>query len=326
MKMNNSLLCLLIGMAASSQVLAVETANTADKTEISGVIELEYGVSRGDSGNATGPLATKAELEATFKPTDKVDVHGLLLYEDKVLSIDQADVTWHALPDDKLEVIAGKQYLPFGAFESAMISGPMTKDLGEASQDKVLQATSKLGNIQTKGYVFDGTSPKTGGTGTNSTGYGLSAGYATETASVGVDYLSNLVESKYFETNDVASTVPAVALHGSTKAGRVTLIGEYVAATTALQAGDLDGAITVAAKPAAIQLEADVDLNNDRTVALAWNGSSNAEEIGLAKDTLGVTYSQPLFKGFNGALELMQTKGYDGAQDKALTAQLAYEF
>jgi hypothetical protein len=230
------------------------------------------------------------------------------------------------LPDEKLDMTVGRQYLPFGAFEKAMISSPLTKDLAEASQDKVLLASHKQGNFQTKGYVFAGTSPNTGGTGKHDAGYGLSVGYETDAATLGVDYLSNLAETNHFETNDVASEIPAIAVHGLTKIGRVTLIGEHIAAAKAFQPGDLDGAVTVAAKPATSQLEADVDLNNDRTVALAWSSSSNAAEIDLAKEALGITYSQPLYKSLAGAVELMRSKSYDGANDNALTAQLSYEF
>ncbi len=327
MDINNSasFACLFFCAALSGSAWALEVG---DPAEVSGVVELEYGVSRGDSGREYGPLATKIEVDAAYKPTDKVDLHTLLLYEDKQASVDEADITWHALPDEKLDITAGKKYLPFGVFKKAMISSPLTKKLAEARQEKVLLASHKHGDFQTQGYVFAGTSPQTGGTGKHDTGYGLSVGYKTEAVRFGVDYLSNLAETKRFENddNDVASEIPAFAVHGLTKIGRVTLIGEHIAATKAFQRGDLGGSIKVAAKPATTQLEADIDLNNDRTVAFAWSGSSDAAKFHLAKEKLGVTYSQPLYKNLAGSLELMRSKDYDAAVDNALTAQLAYEF
>ena len=61
-------------------------------------------------------------------------------------------------------------------------------------------------------------------------------------------------------------------------------------------------------------------------MALAWNQTRNAEEIGLAKQFYGVTYGQPLFKDLTGAVELSEAKDYDNAKARALTLQLSYEF
>jgi hypothetical protein len=85
-----SLTCLLAGVTLSGSVWALEVG---DPAEVSGVVELEYGVSRGDSGRKYGPLATKIEVGVEYKPTDKVDLHSLLLYEDQQLSVDEADIT-----------------------------------------------------------------------------------------------------------------------------------------------------------------------------------------------------------------------------------------
>ncbi|WMP18744.1 LbtU family siderophore porin [Thiothrix lacustris] len=357
MNMNKhvSLVCVLGLVALSNTVLAAETApqpspakeglelpgtesrglevgnetalEPSKKLEIVGAVELKYGMSRGDSGHVNGPIADKAELGITYKPTDKFDLNVVGLYEDKKLSTDEVKVTWHAMPDDKLDVTAGKQYFPFGSFESAMVSDPITKEFGESRRNKVLQVASKRRNLQTTGYVFEGKSAQTGGTGTHKNGYGFSVGYEAEAGTVGVDYLSNLAESKHYgDINDVANQIPAIAVHGTRKVGRMALSGESMAALKAFQPGDLGGAVTVAAKPTATHLEAALDLHNDRTVAVAWNGTSNAQEIDMKKENVGVTYRQPIYKDLTGGIELMRAKGYDGTSDNIFTAQLSYEF
>lgn len=305
-----------------------ETALKVDKKlEVVGALEMKYGMSRGDSGHVNGPRADKAEVGVTYKPTDKFDLNAVGLYEDKKFSADEVKATWHALPDAKLDVTVGKQFFPFGSFESAMVSDPITKEFGESRRNKVLQVASKRGNLQTTGYVFEGKSAQTGGTGTHKNGYGFSVGYEAEVGTVGVDYLSNLAESKHFGTaNDVASQVPAIALHGTRKMGQVALSGEYMTAMKSFQPGDLEGTVTVAAKPSATHVEAALDLKKDRTVAAAWNSSSNAQEIGMTKENIGVTYRQPIYKDLNGGIELMRAKGYDGVNDNIFTAQLTYEF
>jgi hypothetical protein len=298
-----------------------------DKLDVSGAVETTYGISRGDSGHVNGPRADKAEVSVTYKPTDKFDLNAVGLYEDKKFSADEVKATWHALPDEKLDVTVGKQFFPFGSFDSAMVSDPITKSLGETRRNKVLLAASKRGNVKTAGYVFEGKSAQTGGTGTHKNGYGFSVGYEAEIGTVGMDYLSNLAESGHFGTaNDVASQVPAIALHGTRKVGNVALSGEYMTAMKSFQPGDLEGTVTEAAKPAVTHLEAALDLKNDRTAAVAWNSSSNAQEMDMTKEDVGITYRQPLYKNLNGGIELMQAKSYDGTKDKVLTAQLTYEF
>lgn len=308
--MKKQLLAGLIASTLASPLLAVEVS---DQLEVFGTLELEYGASRGDSGNDYGTALATGALGATIKPNDKFDITTSWLYEEGLhevetpLEIDEAMVTWHAMPDEKLDITAGKKYLPFGKFESAMVSDPLTLELSETLMDKVLEASGTNGNINAGVYAFEGEAED---------GYGARVGYSTEKASVGVDYLSSLMDSE----------VPAIGVNGSVNLGRVTLLGEHVTASKSFKAGDLDGDITTDAKPSATHLEADIDLNNDRTVAVAWNKTKNAEEIGLAKEYYGAAYRQPIYKDISGAIELVQSKQYTGEKDKTFTTQIAYEF
>lgn len=308
--MKKQLLATLIATALTTPALAVEVS---DQLEVFGTIELEYGANRGDSGNDYGTALATGALGAVIKPNDKFDITTSWLYEEGLhevetpLEIDEAFVTWHALPDEKLDITTGKKYLPFGKFESAMVSDPLTLDLSETRLDKVLEASGKNGNIHASIYGFEGEAEN---------GYGARVGYSTEKTSVGVDYLSSLMDSE----------VPAIGLNGSVKLGRVTLLGEHVTASKSFKAGDLDGSITTDAKPSATHLEANFDLNNDRTVALAWNQTKEAEDIGLPKEYYGAAYRQPIYKDISGAVELIRSKSYQGEQDRTLTAQLSYAF
>lgn len=309
--MNKRLLTSLVATTLSSPLWAAEIS---EQLEIYGTIELEYGASRGDSGNDYGTALATGALGATLKPNDTFDITTTFLYEEDLhevatpAEVDEALITWHALPDAKFDLSAGKQYLPFGSFETAMVSDPLTLELGETRQDKVIMASGKPGNnISATAYGFEGESKD---------GYGIGIGYETENAHAGVDYLSSLLESN----------VGAVSIHGTVTRNRLTLTGEYLSATESFQAGDLDGTITAAAKPSATHLEASYDLNNDRTVAVAWNKTKDAAELELPEEYYGVAYRQPIYKALSGAVELVQAKGYDGAKDKTFTAQLAYEF
>ena len=341
--MKKNLLALLITSTLTSPAWAV---NINEQVEITGGVQLIYGTRDSEVDDGTGAIshekvdgfaAQAVTIGTAYKPNEHVDATISALYEEEIdgvvtdPEIDQAFVTWHALPDDKLDISAGNQYLPFGKFETAMVHDPLTLDLGEGWRDKTLTATSKRGNLTTHGFVFAAEATQPDGS-KHDNGYGFGANYATETASIGAEYISNLAESGGFaDVNNSTDAVPGVAVHGSTKLGRVTVLGEHVMATKSFQAGDLadadGGSLTAAEKPSATHVEADIDLNNDRTLAMSWNKTKDADtQQGLAEKSYGVTYRQPIMKGIEGAVELMQATGYDDLKSKSVTAQLAYEF
>lgn len=272
--------------------------------EVSGTLDVEYGVVRGDVEHEQGSYVAMALLGATVRPNDKLDMTANWIYEENINSVatpaevDEAYATWHAKEDGQLDVSFGKQYLPFGDFGTAMVSDPLTLELGETRHDRVLQASGKHGNVSMAGYAFKGETEN---------GYGGSLSYGTEQASAGVDYLSRFLDAD----------VPALALHGTTGSGKVTLHGEHLTATQAVEDG---------AKPAATRLEADIDLNRDRTLAVAWNATHEAEALELPEKAYGITYRQPLYKALSGGLELMQAKHYNGDKANILNAQLLYDF
>ncbi len=299
--MKKTFLAAAFSATVVSPVMAVEVS---DQLEINGLFEVEYGAIRsGDEHDYGTALATGA-LGVVLKPTDQFDIVTTWLYEEDLhavatpLETDEAYITWHALPDAKLDIAAGKRYLPFGTFETAMIADPLTLELGETRQDKVLQASTSRDKWNASGYAFQGEEQD---------GYGLALWYGTETVQAGVDYLSS------FQESDAA----AVAVHSAAQLGKTTLVAEHLTAVDALDDGN---------KPSASHLEANYDLGKDRTAALAWNKTQAASSLDLPKQMYGVAYRQPLYKDLQGAVELQQSKAYDGMTTKAFTAQIAYEF
>ena len=299
--MKKTLLSAAIAMTLTSPVMAVEVS---DQLEVYGKMEVEYGAVRADDEHQYGTYLDIAEFGTTIRPNEHFDIVTSWLYEEYIddvetpLEIDEAYVNWHALPDDKLNIIAGKQYLPFGNFETAMITDPLTLELGETRQDKAVLANSKHNNLSTAAYSFKGE---------NKNGYGLTVGYETEKAKLGVDYQTNLREA------DAA----ALALHGSTTLGKTTVRAEHMSALQAFEDGS---------KPAASRIEANYDLNNDHIIAAQYQKTKDAEALELAKTTYGIAYRQPLYKDITGAVELQQTKDYADEKAKIFTAELAYEF
>lgn len=316
----------------------VQAVEVSDQLEVFGTIEVEYSDRRGDSPAESGSALATGALGTTLKPNAHFDITTSFLYEEDPnavatpLEVDESYVTWHALPQERLDLSAGKKYLPFGKFSTAMVSDPLTLELGETRSDAVLQARTQRGNLTTHGWVFDGKSTKTGGASQHNGGYGAGIAYTTDKAAIGADYLSNLAESANFDgKRNVNQRIPALAVHGSVKVGeRVTLLGEHLTALKRFQVGDVEedgnGGLTAPAKPAATHLEANLDLKRDRTLAVAWNNTRDAAELGLPKTAYGVAYRQPIYGDLQGALEWQRAKDYANARDNTLTLQLSYEF
>lgn len=347
--MQKTLLASLIATALTTPLQTVQAVEVSDQLEVFGTIEVEYGNNKikaadGTSTTEKGSALATGAFGSIIKPNDKFDITTSFLYEEDLnavatpLELDEAFVTWHAMPEEKLDITAGKKYLSFGKYDTSMVSDPLTLELGETNRKEVLQASTKNGNLSATGYLFNGEAEKTNGTGKHKSGFGLSVGYETEKLSGGIDYVSNITESGGFgDVNNASKKVPGVSIYGSTKLGNVTLMGEHLMATKAFQAGDLasadedgdgapDSVLDATAKPAATHLEAAFDLQNDRTIAIGWDKTKQAAQLGLDKTAYGVAYRQPLYKDLTGAIELRQSKGYDDAKTRALTAQVAYEF
>lgn len=331
--MSNKLLVVTLVSALATPVWA---AKLNDNLDAFGEIALIYGKRDSDSATVDGFAVKTVNLGAVYKPHETFDATVSALHEedlDEVVTdpeIDQAFVTWHALPDAKLDVSLGKQYLPFGKFETTMVHDPLTLELGEGWREQTLVVSSKRAHWTTHGFAFAPEATKPDGSKHNS-GYGVGINYATENAGIGAEYVSNLTEMGGFaEVNHAAKAIPGIVIHGNLKLGRVTLLGEHVAATKAFQAGDLasaENSLEGAAKPRATHLEADLDLNHDRILAMAWNQTQDAgAQLELPKQAYGVTYSQPLAKSLTAALEVLEAKDYAEQKAQSLTAQLAWGF
>ena len=111
------------------------------KVKVSGLIETEVGFSSADvNGNtektsdtvlATIELAVDAEL------SDNVRGHILFLHEEDAtpLEIDEGTITLGK--DAGWSYTMGRMYVPFGAFETNMVSDPLTLDMGETRESAI---------------------------------------------------------------------------------------------------------------------------------------------------------------------------------------------
>ena len=102
-----------------------------------GLVEVEATTGKDYEGTKESDITlATVELGLDAEITDWVNGHILLLYEedDTPLCVDEGFITLGNLEKFPLYFAAGKMYVPFGAFETNMISDPLTLELGENNE------------------------------------------------------------------------------------------------------------------------------------------------------------------------------------------------
>ena len=288
--MNTKILSLSLAglsLVAFNQIIYAETS-------FSGLIEVEAAFSDEDE------IATTVEFGIDHKVNDKVDGHILFLYEDDELTIDEATINLH--PNETIDIIVGRQYVPFGSYDSNFITDPTTLDLGETQEDALKIAKKWGGGINTSAYVFKDDSDDANDKIDN---YGVSLGYENETFSLGLGYLSDVVDTATAGFN----------INAKLSLDKLSVIAEH----TRLEE-------TENLNPSASHLEFAYDLGSDKTIAATYQETSDAAEFDLPKEAFGIVYSMPVYKNTSIAAEYLNTTAYDDSEDDVFTLQLAYEF
>lgn len=316
---------------------------------ISGLIEAEVGFESIDHSdgseedNSDVTLAT-VELGIEAKPLDWTTGFILFLYEedDDDLNVDEGHVTLGATDDTPYYLTIGKLYVPFGAFETMMISDPITLDMGETN-DAAVQIGLEMNGFRGAAYVFNGDADDVDDDDDAIEVFGLSVGYTIENDSfsvdLGADWINNILDSDglndVYDDNGWAAVlgdqVPGVAIHAMGSFGPFTLIGEYVTMTDDVE--DTTGAF-LADEASAFAIEAGYtfDISGfETTIAIGYQASDDAAGI-LPEDKIlgsvgvGITDNLSIAAEYATAEDYSVADGGSGEDIDSLTFQLAFEF
>ena len=154
-----------------------------NRVEIGGAIELEAVSSRDYAGDRSteGSLATlEIGLAAPINDTVSADI----LVENDDGDIVLADGFLTFAPADTVSISAGQQGLPFGVFETNMVSDPMTKELGDTSGVSVV-AEIDAGLATVSLFGFDGANEPHGKSRIES--FGAALGHSLEQGGFAID-------------------------------------------------------------------------------------------------------------------------------------------
>ena len=236
----------------------------------------------------------------------------------------------------------GKMYVPFGNFESNMISDPLTLEIAE-TRESALQVGFEYSGFYGSMYVFNGDIDEDGDDDEIKC-FGANAGYALEnddmSLDVGLGWINNMMDSDGMGDllDDVGLALEdysgGFCVHAIFNSGPFIVIGEYVGGTDdpALSFGG--GPFVEVDALSAWNVECGYTFNmigKESTFAIAYQETDECSKF-LPEKRYMASVGMALGEYFGVALEYAHDEDYDvndgGTDDDAdiVTMQFALEF
>lgn len=286
---------------------------SAANTEISGLLEAEYsagtdyyGYSSSDIVLATVEISIDSEISEWFSG------HIVLLHEedDTPLEVDQGFITFGNPFLSSFSISIGQQYLPFGVFETNLISDPLTLEIGETRESAIVFTYDS--GLYASFYMFNGDMNEAGGDNSvDSMGFNLGYSHEGESLSfdVGVSYISNIKDSDGLSGNIIAyreavneaipdsfpvpqevnEYVAGFGGHLVMTWGSFSLIGEVIAAMDNFAVDELTNAER---KPSATNLEFAYSITDNMGIAFAMQNTVDmAGYLPETRTLLGMSFA-----------------------------------
>ena len=310
------------------------------KIDISVCIEVEAALENNDVDDEDSSDITLATAEVGLQAALTDWLTGFVLFswddEEEEMIFDEAHITLGDIEAIPYYLRAGKLYVPFGVYESYMISDPLTLELGEIV-DTALEMGIHLSGLRVSTYVFNGQSDEADDD-DDIKCLGASVGYGFEFDNflfdAGVDWINNILESntlnELLEEKGLEDYVSGYAVHALFGMGSVSFMAEYVAVADDMEF--VDGSKMDA--PAAWAIEAGYTfeaIGKETTLALAYQGTEDAVGI-LPESKILASIGVGITDYLSAALEYTMAEDYgisDGGSGEdidTLTLQLALEF
>jgi hypothetical protein len=319
----------------------VEGEKWYDRIQISGLVEVEAGYGKTDFDDPAEEdektsdidLAT-VELAVDARIVDHVDGHVLFKYEDDDVFVDEGFITLTGTEAFPAYLIAGRQYIPFGNFDSHFITDPTTLTLGETNEGAVMAGYRIKGEMLDISLgAFNGRAQEDDDDDAIDSFVAGLAVNPLEGLTLGASYTSNLAGSDAFnevvvDPDNLASLVAGWSAYVSYEfLDRFKLIGEYVAALDNFKAGEIyDAADTQKRKPTAWNIEFGVAITETLGLAARYGGSDDGGDF-LPETEYGAVLNWGFFKNTNLAFEYLHGEFEDDVQEtETVTAQLSIEF
>ena len=295
-------------VASQDQVIA-EKGGAEDgwfnNVAIGGAIEVQLASTNaaGEDGTIAGELAA-VDLAVEAAINDEWSGTVAVTAGDDAIEIDEAFLTYEP-GGAGFSVTAGDTGVPFGVYDTNLISDPLTLSIGDTSGVSLTLA----GEVSALNWsLFALNANEFADVYGVAAGFGAGSGDATFGASV--SFINDLSES------EVGIEAMGMAASATASLGPATAIVEYVNAFDAVDSG---------AEPSAWSIEGAYGLalgDTEATLAVGYSATSDGDAAGLAETLMLLGISVSVWENVGVSLEWARE---DGAND-TVTALLAAEF
>ena len=317
-----------------------------EAVEIGGAIEIEGSVEDPPDGDNTTDLTVgTVELGVGVQVNDWATGEAVLLWEQgEGLDVDTATLTIGP-PEGAWSITGGHLVLPFGVYETNLISDPLTLDIGETKQT-AFRFDFSAGGLSGSAFVFKGDNKVDGDDLIQ--GFGASAGYSVETNSfelgLNLSYTNDVSDSDGIqdvvagnldtEDYEVTGRTAGISASAMLRVGSITVLGEYLGALDDFQADEL-AFMGQGAKPSAWMVEAAYGFEfagKETTLAASYQATGEALALELPKKRVLVGLSAEVMDGVSLGVEWARDTDYgvedggSGANTDTITVLLAAEF
>ncbi|MBF0602236.1 MAG: LbtU family siderophore porin [Nitrospirae bacterium] len=302
----------------------------SDRISFSGTVEVEANWNNNHDGDLTTPkqntsdvTVATAELVTDIKINPWVSGQVILLHEedgpDKEVDLDQATITIGNAEVTPFFFTGGLMTLPFGSYDTLMVTDPLGLDLGE-TQESALQLGFNTSYYSGSFYLFNGEAEKVAKD-SHLIGYGGNLAYNREydfgTVHLGTDLISAIEDSDGLTDSDLDETtmfkhIPGLSLHARLDVASWTGLVEYVTALKKLDTSEIlwnaDGA-----RPWAVNTELGYTwdlLGYATTAAAGYQQTGEAIGLMMPQHRLRGGLKITLFENTDIALEWNHDKDY----------------
>ena len=311
----------------SSKQNSLSNVISENKLKIGGTLEIEATNTEPftDDTNTSDLSLAKATLYFEAEPHEMVNtfIAGVFQEGSSSIDLDEAWVKVGETDDVPAYLKAGNFVVPFGAFNTNMVSDPLGLSLAETAEFPA-QLGYSVGDFSGSVYVFNGDTQENGES-DHLNKFGANLAYSTSISGASIDlglsYINAIGESDTIEGALASATAMTgdnpggFGVNAMLQSGPVTGIFEYITATDDFDSGDVafNGNN---AQPAAYQFEIGytTELNEKELVlAATYQLTEESQALGLAEEQYGVAASYSFLPGVSIGLEYMHQEDYSSS-------------